>query len=221
MRCCRWSYVQVMATTSAPKDKDAWTSDEDREPEPRVEVIAKTVKRKAKTGAKKQKPVTVKPQDDDIHEKKRIRRPDADSWSDDEDDCRALRRLLRPRATSSPPSFMSKQILRESKDKQDKEVKKKMRQLKDLAAPAPARTREEKSKLVKYFCADCESYYSTFPGRDASTSACRHRRVEARPATPPHYWQLDIPSSPLEPETPIAPSQSSEEKQDNDSDGNL
>lgn len=148
------------------------------------------VKRRSARKSKKSDPIVVKEED---RVKNRQSLPTS-SGSDSDDDDRVKK--MRSTWSSSPPSFMTKGILEASKKKQDTEVASKIRRLADIAQPAPARTRAAKAELVKFFCADCESYYKTFPNRDASTSACRHRRVEARPVTPPHYWQLEIPSSP-------------------------
>jgi hypothetical protein len=112
--------------------------------------------------------------------------------------------------SSSPPSFMSKRIMDESKMKQSTQIRSKIRRLQDVAAAAPARTKAEKNALIKFYCYDCETYYATFPNRTVDSSACRHRRLESRPVSPPHYWDLDmVPSpEPADPETDPEPQSS-------------
>lgn len=189
---------------SAVDQPDSWTSDEEKEEDGEAGVGC------GRAGQRKALPMRAVHVEGEPVTQKRVRRPDAVSWSEDEEDVPSV---PCSQTSSSPPSFMSKEILRQSREKQAREVASAMTRLQDIAAPAPARTRQEKAKLTKYFCADCESYYATFPNRDAGSSSCRHRRVEARPVTPPHYWQLDIPSSPAPPSQPSTPSPQEQERE--------
>lgn len=124
--------------------------------------------------------------------------PDADScvWSSDDGEEEEMNR--KRRSASSPPTFLPKKLIDESNDKLAEQGGNRtcVRKLADIAAPAPARTKKEKESLVKYFCADCENYYNTFPERNPDKTACRHRRVEVRPVTPPGFWDPYMPVTP-------------------------